>query len=122
MKKINSILIIVITLFLSSCTMVPERFNQAQYLSPNGGYVVESEDTNGFNLEIFFKSYSFVPNPDDNIQEAKSFFIQVANKVASKNGKAINPIIQSQLNVNSSRNILDGNYAIYVSGFVSYKK
>lgn len=51
-------------------------------LSPNGGYVVESEDGDGFTLEVFYKSYSFFPNPDASIQEAKDYFVQVAKAMA----------------------------------------
>ena len=105
--------------FLNSCTTVPARFKQNPH-SPHGGYVIESEDAEGFYLEVFYKSYSFFPNPDDNIQEAKSFFVRVAQDLAHKRDKLIEPILTSQLKTNSSRNIMDGFYAIYVSGRVKY--
>lgn len=120
MKNMNLILIVLATLLATSCTTVPVRFKQNPQISPHGGYVIESEDAEGFYLEVFYKSYSFFPNPDDNIQEAKSFFVRVAQDLAHKRDKLIEPILTSQLKTNSSRNIMDGFYAIYVSGRVKY--
>lgn len=123
MEKIGLILIALVTIFVTtSCTTVPSRFKLRPQISPHGGYVIESEDKEGFYLEVFYKSYSFFPNPDDNIQEAKSFFVRVAQDLAQKRNQAIDPIITSQLMTNSTRNIMDGFYAIYVSGRVKYAK
>ena len=109
-------------LLITSCTTIPERFKQNPQFSTDGGYVVESEDSEGFNLEIFYKSYSFFPNPDDNIQDARNFFIRIAQDWARERGKAIMPILTSQLTTNATRNIMDGYYAIYVSGRINYVK
>ena len=87
----------------------------------NGGFVVEAESNTGFNLETFYKSYSFVPNPDDNIQDAKEYFTKVAKKLSEQRGKEMKPVLKSQLRTNSSRNVIDSNYAIYVTGFVAFK-
>ncbi len=119
MKSLWSVLSI---LLLASCTVVPDRFQQYQNGDMSGGYVIEYEDAGGFDLETFYKSYSFTPNPDDNILEAKNYFRTVAMHLASQKQKNIERILSSQINVNSGRNILDGNYAIYVSGFVKYKE
>ena len=113
---------ILLVLSITGCTTVPKRFTQDSQLSNHGGYVIEAEDSDGFQLEIFYKSYSFMPNPDDNIQEAKSFFVTVAQELARRRGKAIEPILMSALQTNSTRNIMDGNYSIYVSGKVEYAK
>jgi hypothetical protein len=120
MKRGRLILIVLAILLTHSCTTVPTRFKQNPQISPHGGYVIESEDAEGFYLEVFYKSYSFLPNPDDNIQEAKSFFVRVAQDLARERGKALAPTLTSQLKTNATRNILDGYYAVYVSGRVKY--
>ena len=122
MKNATVILCALTMLLISSCTTVPARFKQNPQISPHGGYVIEAEDTAGFYLEVFYKSYSFLPNPDDNIQEAKSFFVRVAQDLARDRGRTIEPILTSQLKSDTTRNILDGYYAIYVSGRVNYSK
>jgi hypothetical protein len=114
--------VMLLSLAITGCTTVPKRFTQDPKLSDHGGYIIEAEDSAGFQLEIFYKSYSFMPNPDDNIQEAKSFFVTVAQELARRRGKAIQPILMSALQTNSTRNIMDGNYSIYVSGKVEYVK
>ena len=106
----------------TGCTTIPSRFQNYPQISPNGGYIIESEDENGFSLEIFYKSFSFTPSPDDNIQDAKNFFIRIAQDFASKRKHSIKPIIASQLKTSFSRNIIDGMYAIYISGKVYYEK
>lgn len=120
MKIATFILACLIVLLASSCTTIPARFTNDAQLSPNGGYVVEAEDSGGLYLEVFYKSYSFFPDPDDNIQEAKSYFVTVAQELARQRGKAIEPIIRSQLKTNATRNIIDAFYSIYVSGRVNY--
>ena len=114
-------LILFAALSMGACTTVPSRFTPTPELSSNGGYSIEAEDTKGFYLETFYKSYSFVPNADDNIQEAKGYFIEVANYLARERSKTIKPIIKSQLRADSTRNIIDGYYAINVSGRVDFE-
>lgn len=121
MKAKNIFLILFFSLFCCACTTVPSRFTKTPDISKDGGYFVEYEDNTGFFLETFFKSYSFVPNADDNIQEAKTYFVKVAQMISEDKNKPIKPILKSQLRADSTRNILDGYYAINVSGKVEYK-
>ena len=52
---------------------------------------------------------------------ARAYFVELANDIASKKNRKINPIIKSSLNTNATRNIIDGRYSVYVSGRVDYK-
>lgn len=121
-KIIQLILAAIAFTIITGCTTVPPRFNQVPSESANTGYVIELEDSNGFHLETFLKSYSFFPNPDDNIQEAKQSFIRIAQFLAEERGRKSKPIIPSMLQANATRNIVDGNYSIYVSGRVDYEE
>lgn len=105
---------------LTACTTIPERFKVDPGLSTSGGYSVESETASGFTLEVFYKSYSFFPNPDPSIQEAKAFFIEVALDIARRNGRKIKQPVSARLNASASRNVLDGYYAVYVTGEAEY--
>jgi len=114
------ILLIFAVLILTGCTSVPDRYVKEPSISEDGGYIVEAEDDDGFHLDTFFKSYSFAPSPDDNILEAIKYFKDVATKIASKKDREISPIRRSELTVDSTRNVIDANYSIYVSGRVDY--
>ena len=113
--------VIVMAFIIGACTTVPTRFTQTPEISPYGGYFIEAEDANGFYMEIFYKSYSFLPIADDNIQEAKEYFIEIAYHLANERKKIIKPILKSQLRTESTRNIVDGYYAINVFGRVDFK-
>ena len=120
MKLFFQIIAITIALFLGACTAVPSRFTRTPDIDTNCGYTIEAEDSAGFYLETFYVSYSFIPNADDNIQNAKGYFIKVANHLAQERSKTIQTIIKSQLRTDSTRNIMDGNYAINVAGRVDF--
>ena len=107
-------------LMVAGCTTVPQRFTQNPQLSQKGGYLIEAEDVAGFQLELFYKSFSFFPKPDDSIQDARNFFVRIAQDVARNRGRAVKPILFSALQTNSTRNIIDGFYAVYISGRVEY--
>jgi len=107
-------------LLITGCTTVPKRFHQNKGISANGGYLIEQADATGFYLETFYKSYSFMPSPDDNIQVAKDYFAKIAHTIAANKQKRIKPILKSQLKSSATRNILDGVYSIYTSGRVNY--
>jgi hypothetical protein len=111
------ILIAAFSLMGTGCSSVPESYKKT---SDTSGYRVLLEDAAGFDLEVFVASYSFTPNPDNNIEEGRSYFIRVANDIAAKSGRTIKPIIPSRLSTTATRNILDGNYQILVSGHVEY--
>lgn len=119
MKPI-SVIILLLVVTVSACTTIPKRFQVDPGLSTSGGYIIESETPSGFTLEVFYKSYSFFPNPDPSIQEAKAFFVRVALEIARKKGKTIKPPVSTELSASASRNILDGHYAVYVTGKVEY--
>lgn len=118
MKKLFAIG--VLAFLLASCTTIPARFNQNPQISENGGYVVSAETEKGFQLEAFYKSYSFTPSPDDNIQEAKNYFIATANEQSMLRKKKIQPIQASTLAANATRNMIDGVFSIYITAPVLY--
>lgn len=113
----------VLALSFAACTTIPERFTQNEAIYPNCGYVVEPLGDAGFALEIFLKRYSFYPNPDPSIQAGKECFTKTAAFLAQQQGKKIAPITAADMSSNISRNPFgDANYAVYVTGKVSYAK
>jgi hypothetical protein len=119
--RLFTLLLIIIQLIgLCGCTTIPGRFQPASHINDRIGYVVEKEDDKGFYLETFYYEYSFFPNADKSIENGRAYFAELANEIASKRGRQINPIIKSSLNVNATRNIIDGKYSVYVSGRVDF--
>jgi hypothetical protein len=114
--------VLILFLLIGACTSVPSRFSQDPSISTSGGYRIENESSQGFTLEIFYVAYSFFPNPDPAVQEAKSYFVKVAGQLAQKKGKAIVPPIMAELHASPTRNTVSGEYAVYVTGKVSYEK
>jgi hypothetical protein len=112
---------IIQSLWLCGCTTIPGRFQIASNINDRLGYVIEKEDNKGFYLETFYHEHSFLPNPDKSIENARAYFVELANDIASKKGREINPIAKSSLNANATRNIIDGRYSVYVSGRIDYK-
>jgi hypothetical protein len=105
----------------SACTTVPSRFSQDPSSSDNAGYRVENETSTGFTLEIFYVAYSFFPNPDPAIEEARAYFIRVATDLARKKGKAIVRPTTADLHASPTRNVVVGQYAVYVTGKLVYE-
>ena len=89
------LLIIIQLIWLCGCTTIPGRFQPASHINDRIGYVVEKEDDKGFYLETFYYEYSFFPNADKSIENARAYFAELANDIASKRGRQINPIIKS---------------------------
>lgn len=112
--------VILVVLLLGSCTTIPNRYLEDPSVSKNGGYIIEDENNAGFYLDVFYKSYSFAPNPDDNIQDAIDYFKKIASNKAKDRAKSLKLIKKSQLEINTTRNSIDGYYSIYVSGKVEY--
>jgi hypothetical protein len=105
---------------MMGCTTIPARFTQDSTISESGGYRTEEETSHGFTLEVFYKAYSFFPNPDPAIQEARSYFVRTALEIAKRKGRTIRPFSTPDLHASATRNILDGHYAVYITGKVVY--
>jgi putative SOS response-associated peptidase YedK len=110
-----------VVLLLGACTTVPGRFTQDPSISDKGGYRVENETAQSFTLEVFYVAYSFFPNPDPAVQEARDYFIRVASEFAKKKGKKIVRPTTADLNASPTRNTVSGQYAVYVTGKVTYE-
>lgn len=105
---------------MTGCTTIPVRFTQDHTISESGGYRIEEETSHDFTLEVFYKAYSFFPNPDPAIQEARAYFTRTALEHAKRKGTTIRPFSTVDLHASATRNILDGHYAVYVTGKVIY--
>jgi len=116
------VLITLSTLAMGACTTIPARFIKAPEISEDAGYFIEAEDAEGFFLEVYYESNSFFPNPDNNIQGTRSYYVTIAQMIAQKRSKAIEPIVKSQLVTNTTRNEISGVYTSYVSGRVKYAR
>ena len=99
------IIIITLSLLAYSCTTVPSRFSHDGSGS-DSGYRVENETEQGFSLEVFYVTYSFFPNPDPAVQEAKAYFIRVASEIAKRKGKTIIRPMSTDLHASPTRNII----------------
>ncbi len=111
---------LLVLLTLCGCATVPDRFSRDPMLSGDGGYKMDNESSIGFSLEIFYKEYSFLPDPDNAIQGARAYFRKTAEVLAKQRGKTIIPITIADMHPTATRNILDGYYSVYVTGKVTY--
>lgn len=105
---------------LFGCATVPDRFTSDPMHSGDGGFRMENESSIGFSLEIFYKEYSFLPDPDNAIQGARTYFRKTAEELAKQRGKTIIPVTIADMHAAATRNILDGYYSVYVTGKVTY--
>lgn len=117
----KSIAFIFLSLALSACTSIPNRYIQDESISSNGGYIIEDQDNSGIYLDVYYQSYSFAPRQDDDIQEAIAYFKELATKLAKAKGHSVKPIRRSQLKIDATRNIVDSHYSIYISGKAEYR-
>ena len=115
-----SILWLIFGAIFTGCTTVPERFKQDESIYPNCGYRAESMGTEGFALEIFYKAYAFFPIADPAVQEARECFRRTAATLAKRAGKTIKPLYAPDMNASPTRNIVDANYSVYVTGRVYF--
>jgi hypothetical protein len=115
----KNLIIAVSLLWVSGCTTIPDRFTQEPDFSDSGGYYVESYTPDGFTLETFYKYYTFMPNPEPAIREAKGYFIRIASELGRRKGKVVMTPSIAELNISPNRNTIDGTYAIYVTGRLS---
>ena len=120
MRPSRAMVLILMLVTVSACTTIPARFTQDPGISESGGYRIEEETSHGFTLEVFYKAYSFLPNPDPAIQEARAYFSRIALELAKRKGKTIRPFSTADLHASATRNIMDGHYAVYVTGKVLY--
>lgn len=120
MRSRLALALTVMLVAMTGCTTIPVRFTQDPTISESGGYRTEEEMSHGFTLEVFYKAYSFFPNPDPAIQEARAYFARTALELAKRKGKTIRPFSTADLHASATRNILDGHYAVYVTGKVIY--
>lgn len=74
----------------------------------------------GFALEVFLRKYSFLPVPDEAIVEGRKCFARTAHNLAQVQGKKIVTPTLADMNASATRNIIDGNYSVYVTGNVKY--
>lgn len=120
MKNFNRISLILIITFQTACTTIPDRFNTKDVIVDSCGYVVESENSSGFVLEVVLKEYKFFPSADPVIVAARECFTKVASELARRKGKSIAPLTAADMGTTTNRNTVDGNYLVNVAGKVSY--
>lgn len=120
MKNVFAGTVFAFALCATGCTTIPDRFRTSESIYPNCGYRTELVGNAGVALEVFFKKYSFFPNPDDAIQEARECFVRTALELAQRQAKKIMPITAADMSTSATRNIVDAYYSVYVTGKVNY--
>ena len=120
MRKLNRLAAAAIAITQIACTTIPSRFNTADAIVEGCGYVVDSQDNQGFSLEIAYKEYKFFPSSDPVIVAARSCFALTAGELARRKGRAILPLSTADMSATASRNVVDAQYLVNVAGRVRY--
>ena len=120
MNKVFAGIALTVAFGVTGCTTMPDRFVSDKSIFPNCGYSTEPIGNTGFALEIFIKNYSFTPSPDASIQLGRECFTKTAVELAKRQRKRIVPMMSVDMNTSATRNIIDANYSIYVTGKVTY--
>ena len=104
----------------AACTTIPHRFTQDEAIYPNCGYRIEPMGDKGFALEIFLKQYSWGLSAESAILSGRECFTTTAAFLAQDQGKKIAPLTAADMNTSTTRNLIDANFSVYVTGKVAY--